>query len=107
MRWSSFAAGLDPGDALTTVATLIAVTAVGVAALTYLGSVDPDPAFGCVNTNGDLEATVSGETTVVYTVATAASPAKRLLLRGCEVRGSAWCVDAVHQDAIEARVFDA
>lgn len=78
----------------------------GVAALTYLGSVDPDPAFGCINTNGDLGAIVSGEPTVVYSRATAASPANRLLLRGCEARGDRWCVGAIHEDTIEGRVFD-
>lgn len=98
---------LGPDDPLSAVTALVAVTAVGVAGLTYVGSVDPNPAAGCINTNGDLEATISGDTSVVYSEASPASEPKQLLLRGCEVRGDSWCVGAVHQDAVEGGVFDA
>jgi hypothetical protein len=97
---------VGPDDPLTAAAALIAVSTVVVAALTYVGSVDKDPSFGCINTNGPLEETVSGETSIVYSGATPASTARKLLVRGCELHGVTWCVGAVHQDAIEKRVFD-
>jgi hypothetical protein len=96
-----------PDDSLSAAAAVIGICAVAVAALTYVGSVDKDPAFGCINTNGPLQETVSGETTIVYSGATPESSARKLLLRGCELHGVAWCVGAVHEDAIEPRVFDA
>lgn len=107
LLWLAERRGIGPEDPLSRVATLIAVSALAVAALTYVGSVDKDAAFGCINTNGPLDETISGETAVVYSQATPASEARRLLLRGCVVRGVAWCSGAVHQDAIEKRVFDA
>lgn len=97
---------VGPDDGLSAAATLIAVSAVAVAALTYVGSVDKDPQFGCINSHGPLDATVSGNVSVVYSRPTAASDPEGLLLRGCEVHAVSWCVGAIHEDAIEAKVFD-
>jgi hypothetical protein len=96
-----------PADPLTATATVVALCTVAVAGLTYVGVVDHDPQFGCVNTNGPLQATVSRNPTVIYSSGTAAAEPKGMLLRGCTVNADAWCVGAVHEDAIEAAVFDA
>lgn len=94
-------------DPVATVAAAVALCVIAVAGLTYVGAIDADPAEGCINTHGDLDATVSGDPTVIYEEASAASRPVGMLRRGCEVHAVKWCVGAVHDDGIEGnRVFD-
>lgn len=88
-------------DALATVATGVALCAIVVAGLTYVGAIDKDPESGCINTHGPIEATVAGDPTVIHEEASAASPPQGMLRRGCEIHATAWCVGAVHEDAID------
>jgi hypothetical protein len=94
------------GEPVAVIATLLGICTAAVAALGYIGPIEAEPPLGCINSSGEIDATVSGETTVVFSRATPASEPKRLLLRGCQLKAEGYCVGAVHQDALENQVLD-
>lgn len=93
-------------EPFATAAALFGVCAVAVASLTYVGAVDADPAFGCVNTRGSLEAVIAVQTPI-QAEARSSSPTTDLLRPGCKVHGDSWCVGAVHEEVGEPLVYEA
>jgi len=80
-------------------AVALAIGVVG--ALNYLEVIEPDPPVGCLNSDGPIEASVASDKTIVSSKATALSDARRLLLPGCTLKFTGYCIGAVHGDAIQ------
>lgn len=97
---------LRQGDPVAVAATLLGISVAVVGALSYVGPIEEEPALGCINSDGHLDATISAETAVVFSRATPASEPRRMLLRGCQIHPTGWCVGAVHGDVLEQEVRD-
>jgi hypothetical protein len=97
---------LRPSDPVTLAATLVGLSTVVVSVLLYVGPIEKNAAFGCMNSDGRYEATISGESAIVYTGPSASNDAKRLLLQGCVIHFNHYCIGAVHHDIIERAVLD-
>jgi hypothetical protein len=98
---------LRPSDSLGVIATVVGLAVSSVAALGTIGSIDEVPALGCIASEGRLKATISKEAATVWSEATPASPATGfLLLQGCRMKFTGYCLGAVHRDAFEQEVTD-
>jgi hypothetical protein len=98
---------LRPADSLGVIATVVGLAVSSAAALGVIGSIEEAPALGCVSSDGDLRATISNDAATVWSEATPASPATGvLLLKGCQMRFTGYCLGAIHRDAMEDQVTD-
>jgi hypothetical protein len=97
---------LRPTDPVTLAATLVGLSTVVVSVLLYVGPIEKTAAFGCIKSQGKYDATISGESAIVYTGPSASNDATRLLLQGCVVHFDHYCIGAVHHDIIEREVLD-
>jgi hypothetical protein len=99
---------LEVGDAMRVAATVFALAVSTVALLGIIGSIEEVPPLGCVSSEGKIQATISADTgTIVWTKATPGSDATGLLLvRGCRLKFSGWCLGAIHLNARDTAVTD-
>lgn len=81
--------------------TAVALAIGVVGALNYLEVIEPDPAVGCLNSSGPIRASAAADKTIVTSKATALSDPQALLLPGCALRFTGYCIGAVHGDATQ------
>jgi hypothetical protein len=101
---SNPAAAQDPFAA---VVTLVGLGVASVGALSFIGSIETPAPPGCLNTDGPIRATVKAEYAVIGSKADLASDPKGLVVRGCQLKFTGYCIGAVHQDEFDPRVPDA
>jgi len=98
---------LRPSDSLSVIATVVGLAISSVAALGVIGSIEKVPDLGCVASEGHINVTISKDAATVWSQASPASPATGLLLlRGCQMKFTGYCIGAIHRDAIEQNVTD-
>jgi len=99
---------LEAGDALRVAATVFALAVSTVALLGIIGSIEEVPPLGCVSSEGEIQATISPASgATVWTKATSGSdPTGLLLVRGCRLKFSGWCLGAIHLNARDSAVTD-
>jgi hypothetical protein len=100
---SSPAAARDPFAA---VVTLVGLGVASVGALTLIGSIERPASPGCLNTEGPIKATVKAEYAIIGSKADLASDPKGLVIRGCQLEFTGYCIGAVHQDEFDPLVPD-
>lgn len=79
----------------------VAITLGVIGALNYLQIIEPDPAVGCLNSHGAIRASAAADKTIVYSKATPLSDPQALLLPGCALKFTGYCIGAVHGDATQ------
>jgi hypothetical protein len=99
---------LDAHDALRMAATVLVLAVSTVTLLGIIGSIDEAPPIGCISSDGDIQATISHpQGAIVWTKATPGSDETGLLLvRGCRLRFTGWCLGAIHRNAMETALTD-
>jgi hypothetical protein len=77
-------------------AIALAIGVVG--GLSYVGVIEREVPVGCLDSDGPISASVAGDPTIVYSQATALSDPKSLVLQGCQLEFTGYCIGAVHGD---------
>lgn len=72
-----------------------------VSALNYLQIIEPDPPVGCLNSHGAIHSSAAADKTIVDSKATSLSDPRALLLPGCALKFTGYCIGAVHGDATQ------
>jgi len=93
-------------EGLGVTAALIGLVGALIGSLVFLGPIEPEPAVGCVISDGRYEATVSAENTSIYPEADHSSTPTGLLLEGCTIHFDEYCIGTVLTDAQYAGVRD-
>jgi hypothetical protein len=96
---------IETRDPLAVLVTLLALGAASVSALSFIGSIEEPARLGCLNTDGPIQATVRVSSTV-YSRARLDSDPKGLVLRGCQLRFTGYCIGTVHQNVFDREIPD-
>jgi hypothetical protein len=96
---------VKPTDSFAVLTTVMGLAAATVAALSFVGSIDPPPSRGCI-TGSDYNATVAAEIAIVSARATPVADPVDLALRGCRLKVVGYCIGAVHTNALERQILD-